>query len=212
MISSYTYKFCSEDVSSIENYDKALLDTNLIYDCHHRLETHTSDGKRRLIDLTVEELKALGVYYKRPANELILLNKSEHMILHSENRSLDIFTSDYQKRFKWFNNGKVEVRVLNCPDGFVPGRLSFTEEHNRLHSESVKGYRHFTNGIKEVYCKECPEGFWQGRKKESVEAVMKKSKRVKGSKWWTNGEIDRFCKECPEGYIQGRSKNRKSYM
>lgn len=66
----------------IENYDKAIADTTQIWVCHHRLETHNSDGERRLVDLTVEELKALGMYYDRPPKELIFLTHTEHSKLH----------------------------------------------------------------------------------------------------------------------------------
>ena len=31
-------KFCKEDISKIENYDKAIADTTQVWDCHHRTE------------------------------------------------------------------------------------------------------------------------------------------------------------------------------
>lgn len=66
----------------IENYDKAIADTTQVWFCHHRLETHTSDGERRAVDLSWKELKALGTYYDRPAEELIFLTKKDHEQLH----------------------------------------------------------------------------------------------------------------------------------
>lgn len=74
-------KFCSEDPSLIENYDKAILDENNTWEIHHRLEIQ---GK---IIKTATDLKKLGLYYYRPASELIFLTKSEHCSLHSANRS-----------------------------------------------------------------------------------------------------------------------------
>ena len=59
--------YCCEDVSKIENYEVAVNSPEK-WVCHHRLETHNSDGERRLVDLTSTELKALDVYYHRPAS------------------------------------------------------------------------------------------------------------------------------------------------
>lgn len=77
------------DYTQIENYNKAVVDETQIWDCHHRLETHTSDGERRLVDISTEELKALGVYYNRPPEELIFLTQEEHMRLHRLGKKLD---------------------------------------------------------------------------------------------------------------------------
>ena len=79
-------RYC-ESFTEIENYDKAIADNTQIWPCRHRLETHNSDGERRLVDLTSEELIALDMYYHRPASELIFLTYKEHVLLH--NRSLE---------------------------------------------------------------------------------------------------------------------------
>lgn len=72
----------------IENYDVAIGDTTQTWDCHHRLETHNSDGERRLVDLTREELIALDMYYDRPPEELIFLTPSDHVKLHFKGKVL----------------------------------------------------------------------------------------------------------------------------
>lgn len=83
MISKRPVKgYCCEDISKIENYDKAVADTTQMWDCHHRLETHNSDGERRSIDITKKELIALDMYYHRPSDELIFLKHDEHRRLH----------------------------------------------------------------------------------------------------------------------------------
>ena len=66
-------KFCCEDISKIENYEKALNDSEL-YDCHHKLEIELNKSQK--------ELKEMGLYFNRPANELIFLTQSEHIRLH----------------------------------------------------------------------------------------------------------------------------------
>ncbi len=71
----------------IENYEQAVADTTQVWECHHRLQTHTSDGERRLVDITAKELKALDMYYNRPAEELIFLTKEEHGSLHHKGKT-----------------------------------------------------------------------------------------------------------------------------
>ena len=73
-------KFCY-DFTKIENYEKAVSDSKT-WDCHHRLETHNSDGQRRPVDITMKELIALGIYYNRPSEEFIFLTHEEHISLH----------------------------------------------------------------------------------------------------------------------------------
>ena len=143
-------KFC-KDYENIENYDKAKADDFKGWDCHHRLETHNSDGARRLVDIAKKELKALDMYYNRPSSELIFMKHGEHSILHNKGKPKSEETkkkiSEAQKGEKnsmygkqlseetkkkmgeahkgklWFNNGIINIRAKECPPGFVPGRL-----------------------------------------------------------------------------------------
>lgn len=79
------FAYCiSEQIEQIENYELAKADNFNGWHIHHRMETHNSDGERRLVNLSVEELIALEMYYNRPANELIFLTASEHRKLHKE--------------------------------------------------------------------------------------------------------------------------------
>ena len=66
-----------------KNYDKAIADKTQIWEVHHRLETHTSDGERRIVELSKAELEAFDMYYDRPPEELIFLTKRDHFHLHS---------------------------------------------------------------------------------------------------------------------------------
>lgn len=66
-------KYCSEDVSKIENFDKAA-SSNMMYHFHHRLETDLGVSRTWLIKH--------NLYYKRPASELILLTREEHQSIH----------------------------------------------------------------------------------------------------------------------------------
>lgn len=73
---------CKDDISKIENYDKAVADKEHLWVCHHRLE-FTLEGE---FAHTSKELERLGMYYKRPYFELIFLNPSEHRELHSNTK------------------------------------------------------------------------------------------------------------------------------
>lgn len=81
MNKSYYERYC-DNIEKVENYEKAKADNFVGWNCHHRLETHNSDGERRLVDLTSTELKALDMYYNRPVSELIFLTSAEHRRLH----------------------------------------------------------------------------------------------------------------------------------
>ena len=148
----YNLKYYCKDYENIENYEKAKADDFKGWDCHHRLETHTSDGERRLVDITKKELIALNIYYNRPASELIFMKHSEHQFLHhkgkmrsdkAKNKMSEAW--DYDRHFNeetrkklreahkgkniwskgthWYNNGKINTMSKECPPGFVPGKI-----------------------------------------------------------------------------------------
>lgn len=80
MISKKIDNFCSEDPSLIENYEEAVNDKRTRWHCHHRYEI-TVDGKELL---TKDELIAKGLYYNRPASELIFLKPADHIKMHMD--------------------------------------------------------------------------------------------------------------------------------
>ena len=130
-------KFC-KDYENIENYGKALKDNFKGWECHHRLQTWTSDGERRIINISVAELKALDMYYNRPASELIFLTISEHISLHTKGENNPMYGKHHSAESiqkiseanrinrtgrHWYNNGKENKFCYECPEGFIPGRL-----------------------------------------------------------------------------------------
>lgn len=88
--------YCREDISLIKNYEQAIADETQTWECHHILEL-TLDGE---FAHTKEELKRLGMYYHRPANELIFLTRSEHMKLHLPYRNTEEFKRKMSKAQK----------------------------------------------------------------------------------------------------------------
>ena len=140
-------RYC-KNYENIENYDKALADNFKGWCCHHRLETHNSDGKRRDVDISAEELTSIGMYFDRPAYELVFLPSSEHISLHNKGKSLSEETRNKiaeakqniseetrnkmrtakkgntnTKGMHWYNNGKQNKYCYKCPPGFVTGML-----------------------------------------------------------------------------------------
>ena len=143
-------RYC-KDYENIENYEKAKAGNFKGWHCHHRLETHNSDGKRRLVDITRGELLALGMYWHRPAEELIFMTSMEHKFLHNKGKQFSEehknklseahkgkqFSEEHKKKLSeaskgkniwikcthWYNNGKISKRAKECPEGFVPGRI-----------------------------------------------------------------------------------------
>ena len=81
MINAYNAKrFCSEDISLIENYQQAISDQTKMWDIHHKKEC--DENGRTLF--TSKQLKEMHLYYRRPASELIFVTKSMHSKLHRE--------------------------------------------------------------------------------------------------------------------------------
>ena len=87
MIDKYrAKKFCKEDISKIENYDKAISDTTQTWHCHHRTEIWWNCSRKDLIEN--------DCYYNRKALELIFLTPEEHRYIHNKGKKM----SEYSRR------------------------------------------------------------------------------------------------------------------
>ena len=150
MISEICAKnYCREDISLIENYEKAMKDTKQIWVCHHIL------GEI----LSTEQLKAHEFYYNVPACMLKFVTSSEHRRIHNKGKHHSeetrkktsdamkgktsprkgvILSEETKKKISaahkgrktkgstgmhWYNNGVINKYEYSCPDGFVKGRL-----------------------------------------------------------------------------------------
>ena len=163
--------------TKIENYDKAVADNTQTWDCHHRLETHNSDGERRLVDLSKEELIALGMYWDRPPEELIFLTSLEHKRLHSVGKQL---SSETKRKMSEALKGKHHSEETKRKISRARLGIHFSEETKRKISEVHKG------------------------KYASEETKKKISEAHKGKHWFNNGITSTLRFECPEGFVPGR--------
>ena len=162
----YKRYYCS-DIENVENYEKALADNFIGWECHHRLETHTPDGKRRLVDISHNELKALGMYYNRPADELIFLTSREHNAFKKGQQK----SEETRKKMSEANKGKhlSEETRKKMSEAWDYDK-HFNEETKKKLSEAAKGKNIWTkcthwynNGKISKRAKECPDGFVPGR-------------------------------------------------
>ena len=128
--------YCKDDISMIENYDKAIADTTQVWHCHHRRETIFSKS----------DLIEIGEYYNRPACELIFLTSLEHKRLHNLGKRI---SAETRKKLSEANKGK-----------------HLSEYHKRKIGDATKGTQWFNNGVKSIREKTCPEGFVKGRIKK----------------------------------------------
>ena len=169
-------KFCKDDISLIENYDKAIEDTTQTWHCHHRRETIFS--RKDLIEI--------GEYYNRPAEELIFLTKTDHQRLHHLGKQ---HSEESCKKMSESRKGK--------PSGMKGKHHS--EESRKKMSEAKKG-KHFS----EESCKKMSEA--KKGKHFSEEHKRKLSDVQKGTHWYNNGVKSTRAKECPKGFVKGRIK------
>lgn len=120
MIGKNISRLCCEDISLIENYEVAV-NSEVKYDVHHRLELHP-DGTTRY---SMKSLIKLGLYYNRPASELIFMTHSEHCRIHNLGRSKGPMPehqkkhlSEHQKGLwkdkKWSDNQRKLIKEANA--------------------------------------------------------------------------------------------------
>ena len=133
-------KFCKDDFSLIENYDKAIADNTQTWECHHRRETV----------LSRKDLIEIGEYYNRPTCELIFLTPLEHNRLHHLGKH---HSAETRKKISGALNGE------NHP---MFGKHHSAETLQKM-SEANKGKHWYNNGVKCIKTETCPEGFVLGR-------------------------------------------------
>lgn len=173
--------YCTEP-ENIENYDKAKADNFVGWCIHHRLETHTSDGERRLVDITRDELKALGMYYNRPASELIYLTVAEHNSLHKKGNTYTLGKHHSEESKKKMSLAKKGM--------YIGEKNPFYGKH---HSEETR--RRLSEAAKNMS---------EETKKKMSEMKKRENNPAFGMHWYNNGDKCIRAKDCPPGFVPGR--------
>ena len=102
--------YCSEDISRIENYDEAVNDQEHMWHCHHRAESLPC-GR-----YTAAQLQKHGLYWHRPASELIFLRHDVHTSLHHKGNPLGL---EARRKMSDSNHTKKKVQMNRKSDGFT---------------------------------------------------------------------------------------------
>ena len=190
-------RYC-KDYKNIENYDKAKKDNFKGWHCHHRLETHNSDGERRLVDITQAELKSSGMYYHRPAEELIFLTTREHNAYNKGKPKSE------EAKKKMSEAAKGKPKSEETKKRMSEAKKNMSEETRKKISEAQKG-KHLSEETKQKIG-EAQKGkkFSEEHKKKIGTANKGKNTWTRGRHWFNNGKENKYCYKCPDGFTPGR--------
>lgn len=106
-----TKQKCKDDISLIENYEKAINDKTQTWVCHHRREIQ--DGFKIW---SKDEMIKCDIYFNRPADELIFLTPFEHKSLHWKANNPSTYKNNRVKassRMKGENNPHFGARFMH---------------------------------------------------------------------------------------------------
>lgn len=150
MINKYNAeKYCSDDISKIENYEYAVNDKSQTWQIHHKFEIQGNfrNSKSMLIKC--------GLYYKVPAWQLVFLTKSEHLKLHHTGKTI----SDETKQKMSISNSGFKNPMFGKPSPNKGKKqpLEIKKQVSRL----MSGNLYWNNGYINKRAKECPGIEWK---------------------------------------------------
>ena len=121
----YATKYCSEDLSLIENYALAIADITQTWEIHHRGEVLPCGRFSR------DDLKKFGLYFNRPASELIFLTKAEHTRLHFKGVPRGPFSEDHKKALSEAHKGVPKSEATKKAMSEAHRGITLSEEHKK---------------------------------------------------------------------------------
>lgn len=156
---NWVKQYCCEDISLIENYDKAIADKLQTWHCHHKAEILPCGRFKQ------SDLKKFNLYYDRPSNELIFLTGLEHRRLHQYGIEL----SDEHK--KSISKSRIGIKPWHKGMKLSDDSNSKYKESLRKMSESLKGKNTWSKGRipwnkdkKNIYSEETKRKMSEARK------------------------------------------------
>ena len=169
----YRWKsYCSEPIDKIEHYEEALADNFAGWCIHHRLEIQP-DGTR----VSAKELIDKGLYFHRPASELMFMRNGEHRSLHC---SLHNIGNTYMKGHKHSEESRQKNSLAHR------GKHPSAETRQKI-AEALSGENN------PLFGKHHSD---ETRQKIS-ESLKGKHNCTKDSLWWNDGISNKRSKECP---------------
>lgn len=141
----HTQEFCKDDISEIENYEKAISDMSSLWHCHHKAEIEKNKTKQQLID---EDL-----YYHRPAKELIFLTSKDHLSLHQSGKRNNFFGHHHTDDAKNRISRKISKIMIGNTHGKGCKGKPFTESHKENIKKSKLGCRRYNDGKNNFFVK-----------------------------------------------------------
>ena len=183
---------CCEDISKIENYDKAISDTTQTWHCHHRRETiYTKDG-----------LIEIGEYYHRPAAELIFLTPFDHNKIHHRGKTLSEW---HKERVREAQRGN-KYNLGRHPSKEARMKISAAKSGKKMSIETRKRMSAAQRG--KVLSEETKRKISLNHADVSGNnnPMYGHKGAALGKHWYNNGEKELYAFECPEGFVPGRMK------
>ena len=161
------YAACIEDPENIENFEQAVKDNFIGWKLHHRMETHRRNGKERVTHLSADDLIEWGLYFHRPASELIYLTDSEHAKVHHHRTG----KTPWNKGKKFPGTGYWVGKKLSDEHRKKLSEKAhlrkYSEERKAKMSSIIGNMIWITNGVIRTRIKatdNIPDGFRRGRK------------------------------------------------
>lgn len=223
MLPEALFIYCNGDYSKIEGYEEAV-NSPLIYDVHHKWETNPDRYYSK------QELIAYDMYYKRPPEELQLIEHKAHIMLHIEfRRNHPELWENWTDKIREKNSSEKSIEKVKkrMAEYWTPERRKAKAEwrrNNPLTKEARKKISEANSGkiFSKEHCKNLSkamknskrhkevvhsENFINTCRQKSIEywSDPKNREKAKLIKWWTNGVDSVHSIECPEGYWRGRT-------
>lgn len=150
-------KYCSEDISKIENYEQAINDKTQTWHCHHRLEIQGQFRNSTAL------LKKCGLYYNVPASQLIFLTHDEHARLHRLGEKGHM-SEETKKKISMSLSGKHHSEETKKKISLLHSGEKHPMFGKRGEKCPVFGTQWWNNGAINKRSKECPgQGWVRGR-------------------------------------------------
>ena len=163
-------KYCSEPLELVENYAAAKSENFKGWCIHHKREIE-NDGSTK----TRQELIDKGMYWNRPADELVFMTNEAHNKLHGKHPVKSTAIKISQTRLQRIANGeiKVDTSCLHTPE--VRAKISIANKKRLADKKNHPMYG----------------------KHQSEESRKKNSLAQRGRHWWNDGVSCKHAKECP---------------